>query len=124
MVFECSFPALPLPPEHASQSAQEPRGRAIAVSGPAEASERASEPCRRPAPSLVCKGCGTQFTRETPAQRFCNDRCRIRRANKQAYQRRREREAAADREQTIEIIEQNRREGYDNLSWRNGSAEA
>jgi hypothetical protein len=65
-----------------------------------------------------------QFIRETPAQRFCSERCRVRLANKTAYRRKREREDAAQRAQVAATMEQNTREGIDNLQWSNGHGQA
>jgi hypothetical protein len=72
----------------------------------------------------TCPGCGTQFTREAPAQKYCDEACRVRLRNKRAYQAKRARRDEAERQQTVAIIEQNTREGYDNLPWSNGHAEA
>jgi hypothetical protein len=57
-------------------------------------------------------------------QRYCSSRCQHRVAGRRYRERQAEREDAAHLEQTRAILERNTHEGYDNLSWRNGSAEA
>ena len=51
---------------------------------------------------------------------YCSPRCRAR----DGQDRRREREAEADRQTAAGILEQNAREGYGNLNWGNGDAQA
>jgi endogenous inhibitor of DNA gyrase (YacG/DUF329 family) len=59
-----------------------------------------------------CPGCGTQFVRETPAQRFCHPECRVRQANKRAYQRKRARADAEWQERTAQLRQLHEREGF------------
>jgi hypothetical protein len=121
---------LPLPVERVDGACLAPSAAVVAArSGkapivPADPSARVLGPTDGQQSAMrSCPGCGTQFERVAPAQRYCGEPCRIRLRNQRAYQRKRARADAAERAQTAAIVEQNRNEGYDNLTWSNGHAE-
>jgi hypothetical protein len=62
--------------------------------------------------SKICPGCGGSFVREMPAQRYCNERCRIRLRNQRAYQAKRARADAQWRERTAQLRQLHEREGF------------
>jgi hypothetical protein len=127
MVFECSWPCLPLW-NRRFQTTQEPHGEATAVSGlhqvPAEPAEAVVEPpAGQQSASKLCPGCGTTFVRAASAQKFCSPGCRLRLRNKVAYERKRAREDAAWRVQTDRLRELHAAEGYLNGEAGNATGE-
>jgi hypothetical protein len=117
-MFECSWPVLPLPVRNAVEARTEAR-----AGGPADPSALVlAAPGTQQMAMRSCPGCGGSFERVAPAQKYCGEPCRIKRRNERACAYKRRRRAEAERAQTAAIVEQNRNEGYDNLSWSNGHA--
>jgi hypothetical protein len=92
--------------EDASQSVQDARGRAVAVS--ADASERAYGPSRRP---CAAPDCDVQFEAKGK-RRYCSSRCRTRTASRAYAARKAKAEDAAWRQQTEQLRQLHETEGY------------
>jgi hypothetical protein len=93
---------------------------------PPEAAERVLGPLAAPE-SAICAApdCSTPVPPQARPGRdkvYCSPRCRSRVAARRIRARKAEQEAAADRAQTVAILEQNASEGYSNLQWGNGHA--
>jgi CGNR zinc finger len=86
---------------------------------PADPSERVCKPLRRKACSNP--ECTRSFA-PNRGQRYCEPACQHRHAMQRYRARQVAQEDAAQRAQTAAIVEQNRSEGYPNLTWSNGHA--
>jgi hypothetical protein len=60
----------------------------------------------------ICPGCGASFIKQAPAQKYCDEPCRVRRRNERALARKRARADAAWRVQTDRLRELHEKEGF------------
>jgi hypothetical protein len=110
---------LPLPVERVDGACLAPSAAVVAArSGkapivPADPSARVLGPTDGQQSAMrSCPGCGGSFSKQAPAQKFCHPECRVRQANKRAYQRKRARADAEWQERTAQLRQLHEREGF------------
>jgi hypothetical protein len=59
-----------------------------------------------------CPGCGASFIKQAPAQKYCDEPCRIRRRNERALARKRARADAEWQERTAQLRQLHEQEGF------------